>query len=53
MYLDYIDGFTIQVITFINWLVLAIALMYCGAALMSYFLREIFGLNKRKKNEKD
>jgi len=52
MYLVYIDDFTIQIILFIHWLILAVAVMYFGSALFGYFLRAIFGVKyKRKKDE--
>jgi hypothetical protein len=52
MYLDYIDDFTVQIILFIHWLILAVAVMYFGSAFFSYFLRAVFGLPfKRKKDD--
>jgi len=52
MYLEYIDDFTIQIILFIHWLILAVAVMYFGSALFGYFLRAVFGVKyKRKKDE--
>jgi hypothetical protein len=52
MYLEYIDDFTIQIILFIHWLILATTLMYFGSAFFGYVLRAIFGVRfKRKKDE--
>ena len=53
MYLSYIDDFTIQIIEFIYTAVLIFGFMYLSAQLFSYFLREIFGFTKKKKNDKD